>query len=154
MAGDLRPLKQALLDEYGSFADKRIKDIDRGDRFVVDDRKQSDHGADRQLYGWFCSMFVTVRSSTELEMWVEDTLPMSSAVDEWLHDMEVDKHANGFLFPITSENYSKLMDLGKAVLAIVRPGARYDTPAYKYVSPRTARSLRRLHRVLEQTWKN
>lgn len=97
-------------------------------------------------------MFVTVRSPTELEMLIENTLPTSAAVDRWLHDMEADSYANGFRLPITKENYSALAELANAVLAIVRPGARYDTPAYKYVSPRTARSLRRLHSVLERQW--
>jgi hypothetical protein len=97
-------------------------------------------------------MFVTVRSPKALEMWVENTLPASAAVNDWLNNIGAETYANGFRFEITPDNYGKLPDLADAVLAIVRPGARYDTPAYKYVSPRTARSLRRLHKVLSQHW--
>ena len=152
MAGNLRPLKQALLDEYGHFADLRIKKIDTGDRFIVDDRTRGDYGADRQLYGWFCSMYVTVQAPDELEMWIENTLPTSPGVQRWLREAEADRYANGYRFAITDDNYDDLAALADAVAAIVRSGARYDTPAYKYVCPRTARSLRRLHRVLAHHW--
>jgi len=54
MIEELRPLKEALLAEYGSFVDKRVKTIDRGDRFIVDDQTRNDFGADKQLYG--CSV--------------------------------------------------------------------------------------------------
>ena len=57
---DMRPLKQALLDQYGHFADKRIKNNDRGSLFIVDDRGPGDHGADGKLFLWFCVIFAEV----------------------------------------------------------------------------------------------
>ena len=31
-------LKRKLFDEYGGFRDKRIKNLDQGERFIIDDR--------------------------------------------------------------------------------------------------------------------
>jgi len=46
-------LKKALFEAYGGFADKRIKKLESGSIFVVDDRSDGDRGADGKLYGYF-----------------------------------------------------------------------------------------------------
>ena len=40
-----RDLKQVLFNAYGGFADKRIKTLDKGALFIVDDRTPSDDDA-------------------------------------------------------------------------------------------------------------
>jgi hypothetical protein len=152
MVENLRPLKEALLHEYGTFADKRIKNIDRGDRFIVDDRTINDVGADRGLYGWFCSMFLDVQEPKAVDLWLERTLPMSPAVADVLERAGAEQRNMGYRIRIDPENLETLTDLSVALRAIVRPGARYDTPSHKYVCPRTAGSLERLCNALKQHW--
>jgi hypothetical protein len=64
-------LKQALLKEYEHFSDKRIRNIDRGKFFIIDGRGVGDYGADRQLFGWFCTAFAESRNQ-----------PMPSAIQK------------------------------------------------------------------------
>lgn len=82
----LRKLKQALLDAYGGFADGRIKNIDVGDRFIVDKRTTNDIAADRNVYGWFCSMFLEVKMPEEVFLTVLN-IPESDPVRTWLAEL-------------------------------------------------------------------
>jgi hypothetical protein len=53
-------LKQVLFNAYGGFADKRIKNLERGKLFIVDDRTRSDEDAAGKLFLWFCQVLAEV----------------------------------------------------------------------------------------------
>jgi hypothetical protein len=53
---ETRALKQALLNQYGHFADKRIKNIDKSNLFIVDDRG-------RETMGRISSCFLVLYST-------------------------------------------------------------------------------------------
>ena len=54
------PLKHALLKEYGAFSDKRIKNIEKGSKFFVDDRSDGGLASDGNPFGWFCTVLADV----------------------------------------------------------------------------------------------
>lgn len=148
----LRKLKQALLDAYGGFADGRIKNIDVGDRFIVDKRTTNDIAADRNVYGWFCSMFLEVKMPEEVFLTVLN-IPESDPVRAWLAEHGAPFASGGFKISIARGEQAKLSQLAKMVKAITARGARYDTPHYKYAVPRVVDALETLEKALSEGWK-
>ena len=153
----MRQIKQALLNEYGSFSDKRIKNIDRGSSFIVDDRGPGDIGADKQLFSYFCRIFAEVVSPTEVKVSLDGNVPTGASLRQWLLSHAADFSAGDLHQHLTvvvqKGGVGRLSSLASAFRAIVMPGAaRYDSPNYKYVCPRTAKALDRLERVLKQVW--
>lgn len=147
-------LKQRLFTEYGGFADGRIKDLKKSSIFIVDDRAPRDIGADGRLLGYFCSMFVDVRSEDKVTLRFTGNIPVSKRISTWVEKAgNTSKWKEELLFTITRENMDLLDELAEAMEAIVAPDApRYEEPSYKYVCPRTAESLRRLARTLGKEW--
>ncbi len=148
-------LKQVLFDEYEGFSDKRLKDTSRGSTFIIDDRTDGDIGAKKQLYSYFCKMFAVVESKEQITIRMTGNVPKSSSVTNWMNDNDHDYSEdifNSLTFKIHPHDCDKLKSLAKAIKSIVKPGAKYDTPNYKYVCPRTSDSLLRLHRLLSKTW--
>jgi hypothetical protein len=153
----MRGLKQALLDEYGAFADKRIKRIDRGHIFAVDDRGPGDIGADGNLFSYFCLVFADVISDVAVDVSLDRNLPIGSEVTEWIkrhNGTFSESHGNAHLqFRVIRGSQHILSELAQAIRAIVAPGApRYAVNNYKYVCPRTAASLERLKAALDRAW--
>lgn len=140
-------LKKVLFDEYDGFADKRIKKLESGTTFIVDDRGPGDFGADKKLFGHFCLILADLSNEPIVRIAMTGGVPTSAVVSAWFK-----KHAapfaNGYEFSVAPGEESKLIELATAIGNIVKPGARYSVKAYKYVCPRTANSLKRLAGVL------
>jgi hypothetical protein len=151
----IRALKQCLVDTYGGFADKRIKRLDSGTTFIVDDRGRGDRDAQNALFLWFCTILVDVRSATEVRVSVGGSVPTSPQILEWAQRQDAQvEHGGRFSFSISPPNLSALGELADLVQAVVAPGApRYAENSYKYTCPRTAKSLRRLRDVLMSHWR-
>ena len=144
---DIRKTKQHFFDEYRGFADKRLKNIDKGDTFIVDDRKPSDVGADKKLYGYFCTMFAKVIGVDCVAVSLMGNVPMSGGVQQWIAETGATlTHGipQTLRFEVRRGEEGRLADLANRIEAITAPGARYEEANYKYVCPRTANSLRRL----------
>lgn len=142
-------LKAILFQAYDGFADKRIKNLERDEPFIVDDRNRGDYDARNQLFLWFCSMFVTVEAADRVSLTLRGGVPTSDAVNVWIEaNAVVDNH--GVTLTIDPATLNRLTELADLFSAIIR--RRYDVKAYKYVVPRTADSLARLHGVLTGAW--
>lgn len=150
-------LKKLLFDTYGGFADKRIKDLSKGNIFIVDDRTRDDEGA-RGLYSSFCMIFADVRSNNEVAVRLQGNVPIGGQVQEWLdeHDLEIEDSElhKSLVLVITPGGQNMLDELARAIERITAPGRRYTVKSYKYVCPRTAGALKRLKRTLDKAWKN
>lgn len=155
---ELHPLKHALLAEYGHFADRRIKNPDKSNRFIIDDR---DHGpsfaSDGMPYGWFCEMFAEVVRPDAVRITIRGNLPMGPNVVLWLEKNSAEAQQPFAHQPpihnltITPINLDELLTLADALMAIVhRRMARKNSDWY--VAPRVAGSLRRIHAALKQHW--
>lgn len=148
---ELRALKQALLNEYGHFADKRIKKIDSGDRFIVDGRTRSDIGSDGAVYGWFCSMFLEVVSEDEVVLSIINC-PSHHSVEKWFSEHASVFGRGGQTIVIRKGEHPILRTLSSRVNGITADGARYGVRHYKYAVPRVVESLDRLWKVLNESW--
>lgn len=149
----LRPLKTTLLTEYGVFSDKRIKNIDKGSRFIVDDRdKYPSFGSGGEPFGWFCQMFADVEDADAVLLTIRGPLPKSDHVQEWIDVNEMRESSNHYSITLTPKNVENLCQLAEALRAIVANGATYDTASHKYVCPRVASCLERLSRTLSGHW--
>lgn len=149
----IRALKQALFNHYGQFADKRIKNIDRGNLFIADDRGPGDYAADKSLFLWFCSIFAEVIDGNTLKVSMRGGVPKGAAVAAWIKKHAAVSSDESLTFTVTSDDVSKLTELAAAFRSIVSRGApRYAEKAYKYVCPRTAAALDALGKVLGAHW--
>ena len=145
-----RELKELLFATYGGFADKRIKNLDRDEPFIVDDRTDGDYDARHELYLWFCIMSVRVRDERRVTLAFRGGVPMSADVNEWIRTHGGVETNLGFEVDITPESVNNLDDLANRMLAIIK--RRYEVPAYKYVVPRTVDSIARLSKMLRGAW--
>lgn len=155
-------LKQVLFEAYGGFADKRIKRLDKGSTFIVDDRSEDDLGANQRLYSYFCMIFAKVtpddRTSAGdiVTVTLNGNVPTSAGVQAWVTEHRAEYRTaplSSFLtFRVGRGEQAKLRSLAKSIRAITGSGARYGVKSYKYVCPRTAASLEKLAGVLETAW--
>jgi hypothetical protein len=152
ISNEIRALKQALLREYGHFSDKRIKNIDKGSSFIVDDRVPQDHDARGELFLWFCGIFGDVVDAQTVRVILRGGVPRGTSVNNWAKRYGVTSDEVGLSFSVKPADLRKLIELATAVRSIVRPGVRYPVKAYKYVCPRVAAALDRLHEVLANHW--
>ncbi|MDE2464987.1 MAG: hypothetical protein KGO02_14895 [Alphaproteobacteria bacterium] len=157
---DLRPLKQALLDEYGHFADRRLKNIDKGSRFIIDDRDGGgpSFGADGTPYGWFCEMFADVETAQPLKVTIKGPLPTGDAVIAWMKangsNFVEDRYSfrDSRIFVVTPTDKDKLLSLAKALESLIANSGQKRERSDYFVCPRIAASLRRLHQLLDRQW--
>jgi hypothetical protein len=150
----MRKLKESLLREYGSFSDKRIKNLDKGSLFIVDDRSAGDVGGDRQLYLWFCTIFANVEDGDTVTVSLGN-LPQGRPIAAWLaaHGIAQKKPAREWLgftvdFTVNAGSLERLTSLAQALRAI----SSYEKKSDFYVCPRTAGSLERLATALKAAW--
>jgi hypothetical protein len=144
-------LKAALFEAYDGFADKRIKNLVKGKRFIVDGRGPSDIASDGNVYGWFCSMFLDVESADEVTLSVHN-IPLSPPVSDWLVQNGLPFARDGHKISLGRGEQAKLIDLADRVENITAPGRRYDVRHYKYAVPRVADALHRLKAGLDEGW--
>ena len=151
-------LKHVLFEEYRGFADKRIKNFEKGSIFIVDDREQRDEGAGGNSLSYFCMVFAEVLSPTHLKVTLHGNVPKGVAVETWIkeHESSLLENENKTLeFEVVKGQQANLRALARAIRSIVAPGARrYSVPSYKYVCPRTVGSLDRLANTLDRAWQD
>jgi hypothetical protein len=153
----MHELKKYLFGCYGGFSDKRIKDLNKSEIFIVDDRSESDIDARGNLYSYFCMIFASVKSDQLVEVDLLGNVPMNKRVKNWIERMDAE-YTEGIQpslkFTVGPGKENILNDLADRIESIVRSGApRYSVPSYKYVCPRTAQSLRRLAEILRKYWR-
>ena len=152
MSQTANALKQHFVHEYGGFADRRIKRLEKGNRFIVDDRGRSDVDAAGSLYLWFCTILAVVTSADSLEVELGGDVPRSPSVDQWIsdggHSWQAPPNAR-LTITLKLGQESVLEELAVRIESITAPGAPwYPVSSYKYVCPRSGKALRRLARVL------
>lgn len=148
--GTANELKTVLFEAYDGFADKRLRDMTRDAPFLVDDRGPGDFDARKQLFLWFCQIFLRVEAADRVRLSFRGGLPMSDAVEEWFAKHGGTKTDFGMEVTVTMANIAALGDLADRIRAIIR--RPYDTRAYKFVVPRTAASIDQLGGVLRKAW--
>jgi hypothetical protein len=156
---ELRSLKGAFLKEYDHFADRRIKNIDKGSRFIIDDRETApSFGAGNIPYGWFCQIFADVDSPDAIQVTLYGELPLGPSVNEWIACNDVSE-ANTRVamgatrkFTVRPTELNKLLSLAVALQALVTKGTIRRPNSDYHVCPRMAACLLRVHSVLARHW--
>jgi hypothetical protein len=147
-------LKQALLNAYGSFADKRIKNLDKGKLFIVDDRTSSDEDAAGKLFQRFCQILAEVIDDDNVKIIMTGDVPEGPLVARWFEQHGATKGNFDLEFIVPRGAETELGGLASGFRAMVRPGARYPVKSYKYVCPRAVGAIERLQRALETAWRS
>ena len=153
----MKTLKKTLFEEFGGFADRRIKikDLDSFDTFFVDGRTVDDIGSDRKPFGWFCIMTLTVITPDQVELVLSGNIPMSSKIEQWIaaNHLSIDKCGRLLPLTVTQNNVNLLDSLATLIADITRVGApRYSDASFKYACPKASSALNRLSRVLKKEW--
>lgn len=146
-------LKQILFDEFGGFADKRIKNLNRGTYFIIDDRQAKEIDARGNLFPWFCQIGLYVIDKDKVRLALRGGVPMSGRVKKWAIKMSSSSEDNGLEVLISAGQQNEITELASAIREITKHGARYFIPSYKHVCPRAAKSLDKLAKVLDSAWK-
>jgi hypothetical protein len=148
-------LKRRLFDHF-CFADRRVKNFDRGRTFLVDDRGPDDHNAYGHRYLSLCMVFAQVNSPDVVEVQLLGNVPVSFDIESWASSvgasLTIGKQSS-LVFTVAPNRLQLLDQLANLLEEIVHYDApRYPVPSWKYACPRTAESLRRLKRVLQHHW--
>ncbi|PYT03751.1 MAG: hypothetical protein DMF60_17395 [Acidobacteria bacterium] len=101
---------------------------------------------------WFCAIFVDVLSETEVSVRLTGDVPAAPSVSTWIKSNGGSLAGKALTFSIEKGEESALLSLAAAIEAIVAPGKRYSVASYKYMCPRTAKSLRKLASELHGAW--
>ena len=154
----MKNLKAVLFEEYDGFSDKRIKKLESGKSFIVDDRSLGSFDAQKKLFLWFCAIYVDVESDSEISIRLIGGVPLNAKIKAWIKKNKFELAENMFNAVLTIKilqgEQSKLLELAASMKEIVAPGESYSTAAYKYVCPNTAKSLQKLNKVLSSVWGN
>lgn len=145
-------LKKFLFDAYGGFADKRVKNLDKGRLFIVDDRTKGDEDAAGKLFLWFCQIFAEVIDKNTVKITMRGDVPQGPLVAKWFAENGAEQTNFVREFTIRRGEQQCLTELAAAFRTIIRPGACYPVKSYKYVCPRVAASLDKVRRVLDDAW--
>lgn len=146
----INQVKQAFLDAYGHFADQRIKKLESGNYFHVDDRGPGDYDAKKKLFLWFCVIGATVEAGDKVFVEISESMPKNAAVEKWWKENSVPGRYDRPRLELGPGDQGKLEELAHLIDGVIK--AKYAVKAYKYVAPRTAASLRRLKKVLDKVW--
>lgn len=141
-------LKQFLFNQYGSFADKRIKNIDKSDRFRIDDGD----GDDKEYL--FCLISVEVKEGNTFDLVLANHPPSNREIERFITAKggTVTKEADNIMFKvrlrITDAQY--IDRLSGLINGLVGPNKRYKNPNWKWLCPRTSASLSKFANILRQ----
>jgi hypothetical protein len=138
--------KKYLFDAYGGFGDKRVKDITKDYSFKLDDQDSSDNHA------LFCGIFAKVIEGDVFELSLSNNAPINSKIKSIVKSKKGDIQEGQFSsirITLTSKDYNFVSELANAIGELVAKGKKYSNPNWKWLCPRTAKSLKRFSEVLK-----
>jgi len=146
-------LKEVLFNEYDGFADKRIKNLEKGSSFIVDDRDPHEANSSGNFNAAVPFIFATVGENEDIKLDMMNNVPHNETVRELVESRggTVKESYDGPLsVKFKARDFEFLHDLSEAIQAITRRGApRYSVASWKYSVPRVVGALDRLADVLE-----
>ena len=107
-------IRKHLYACYGSFADKRIKRIEKGHTFIGDTRDNGGIASDGSLYGWFCGVWVDVDSDEEVRVTLIGNIPRSPSVDTVFEKLGASPSASRIEFAINKERVPILHEASRS----------------------------------------
>jgi hypothetical protein len=140
-------LRDHLLDHFGGYADKRIRDRSLDRPIQIDDKGPHD------VYPHFCTISARVPDRTgETLVLTLQNCPCNdqvmSLVEKRGGTIIPSEHGPTIKLPITGNLISTVAGLSHAISRMTMRRRKYPDPNWKWICPRTARSLDRLVEVL------
>jgi hypothetical protein len=147
-------LQKMLFDEYGS-PDRRVKKFEKVKRFRVDGCQLAT-GADGHPLSSVCVIWATVKAESDIEVHLSGSIPLDGAVAEWIRTdgktiVKDQKHA--LALSLRPGEQTKLSTLAIAMNTRAASRRPYVYASHGYSALEIARSLERLHHVLDIIWK-
>lgn len=132
-----RPLKKHLFKAYGGFGDKRIKNLDKGKSFIIDNR------AHEAMNTAFCMIFAEVVGDDQFSLTFQGNFPYNDKVKELIKS-KGGKFSSGIdtrarIGPLTIADIGFVQTLSNAIKSVTsRP---YEQKSWKYSTIRVSGSL-------------
>lgn len=145
-------LKGRLFKELGGFGDKRIKNLNKSDLFICDNREHAARDARGELFGWYCTVNLRVITGDIVHIELGNAMPTNDAVNDWWEANTVEGKYRRKVVALKKGDEHKLSELAKLIGAIVKK--RYQVKAYKYVCPEVASVLKTTEKTLKKVWGN
>ncbi len=139
-------LKRVLYDEYGGFADKRIKKLEKGKRFFVDSRVTNfGLASDGSPYSWFCLIELEVLDEHSVSVQLGPFFPTGKQIDDqitaWLTRNNLSIREPRYLHSLVLIIDTSKLHLLEELAALIRECHSHATT-----------SLRRLRDLLSEVW--
>ena len=147
-------LQKVFFDEYGS-PDKRVKKFENVTRFRVDVCELA-KGADGNPLSSVCTIWVTVKTASEIAVHLSGSLPLDGAVKEWIgsNGKSIVKRQTGALtLSLNPGNQAKLAGLAKAMRTRAASREPYKAASHGNSALEIAQGLEHLQEVLNAAWK-
>jgi hypothetical protein len=144
---DETKLKERLFEEFGGFADKRIKRLKKSDYFTCDEGAPTD--ASGKLFLWYCTIGVRVISGDLVHVELGEAMPKNDAVNSWWEANAINGKYRKVI-PIAKGEEHKLSELSGLIRAITK--VPYKVKAYKYECPRVADKLSHVEKLLKKAF--
>ena len=138
--------KKYLFDTYGGFGDKRVKDITKNYSFKIDDQDTDDK------HEHFCGIFARVIEGAKFELHLTNNAPLNSKIKRLVKAKGGQSQEGDYKsieVNLTSKDYEFVSKLAVEIEGLVARGKKYDNPNWKWLCPRTAKSLRQFSKVLK-----
>lgn len=144
-------LKARLFKGFGGFADGRIKDLNKSDLFIADDRQNAARDARGKLFLWYCTVNVRVLDGHHVRVELGNAMPRSDAVTAWWDANKSEGPYGLESILVANGEQGKLKELAKLIAEITKKP--YREKAYTYVCPEVAATLLRITKTLDEAWK-
>lgn len=144
----MTPLRDYLLDVYGGYADRRIKDRSMDRDIKIDDKGPHD------VYPFFCNIFARVpdRNDDRLVLTLQNcpcSPEVMSIVERQGGTIRPSEHGPTITFAIHNNHVFTIARLSLAIANLVKSRRKYTNRNWKWICTRTAGSLDRLVKILE-----
>jgi len=139
--------KQYILDSYEPLRGKPAKgNNQRNMPIQIDDQDDNDSFTD------FCNIFCTVESSKSIRLELSGNIPITRAMADLaeIYKGFADTNHGKFSISITLDQIAVVGDLAQQIRKTATLGALVNNPHWYRVSARTASSLMRFYRVVEE----
>lgn len=142
-----RALKQHLFKAYNGFADKRIKNLDKGHSFIIDNRDNE------PMNFAFCMIFAELAGPDRIKLIFQGNLPYNDTVKKMIESKggtlnDRDGQVQASVGPLTLDDIAFLDKLRAAIRDVTNKP--YEIKSWKYSAVRVSDSLRRFISTLKE----
>jgi len=141
-------LREYLYNLYGGFADKRYKKTEYDMPIKLDDQSEHD------ITDAFCGVFVSVPTERLLQLRLTNNAPVTeeirNLVESYGGSIYENNRNSNIEIGIDPSNYLFIDNLAKTIDNAISSGRKYHNPNWKWLCPRTAKTLSKLSKAIQK----